>query len=45
VLGAHKMSAVVAHKLSSFHTIPRRYKYETGRMVTGDSEHEIRRSV
>ena len=39
------MSAVVAHKLSGFHTIPRRYRYETGRMVTGDSENEIRRSV
>ena len=39
------MSGVVAHKLSGFHTIPRRYRYETGRMVTGDSENEIRRSV
>jgi hypothetical protein len=40
------MSGVVAHKLYGFHTIiPRRYRDETGRMVTGDSENEIRRSV
>jgi len=45
MLRANKMSAVVAHKLSGFHTIPRRYRYETGRMVTGDSEDEIRRSI
>ena len=45
LLGANKLSGFVAHKLSGFHTIPRRYRDETGRMVTGDSENEIRRSI
>ena len=31
--------------MSGFHTIPRKYRDETGRMVKGDSEDEIRRSV
>ncbi|MFZ2168394.1 MAG: hypothetical protein WAW61_02025, partial [Methylococcaceae bacterium] len=45
LLRAHKLSGFVAHKLSGFHTVPGRYRDETGRMVTGDSENEIRRSV
>ena len=31
------MSGFVAHKLSGFHTIPRRYRDETGRMVKGET--------
>ena len=31
--------------MSGFHTISRRYRDETGRMVKGDSEDELRRSV
>ena len=39
------MSGFVAHKLYGLHTIPRRYRDETGRMVKGDSEDEILRNV
>gem|GEM_PF-6166143 len=39
------MSGFVAHKLSGFHTIPRRYRYKMDRMVTEDTKNEIRRSV
>jgi len=38
------MSGFVAHKMSGFR-IPEEGCNETGRMVTGDSENEIRRSV
>ena len=38
------MSGVVAHKLSGF-SVPKEVLIETGRMATGDSEDEIRRSV
>ncbi len=31
--------------MSGFHTIPREYRDEAGRMVKGDSEDEIRRSI
>ena len=38
------MSGFVAHKLSGFRA-PKEVLIETDRMVTGDSENEIRRSL
>jgi len=39
------MSDVVAQHLSGFHTVSYRYRDETVRMATGDSENEIRRRL
>jgi hypothetical protein len=44
LLGVNKMSGFVAHKLSGFR-VPKEVLIEADRMVTGDSENEIRRSV